>query len=203
NAIDTAQTNIFSVGTNWHSPWRSYLQDAPDSGTSAGGYAQYFRFLGDGSGNGYLLGTWDTETGIYFADEGTNHVFTYNSGERHIYGADVTIGGTHLWFLSRIEDPEGNPTSFKYIVTNNVVLLNKVIDVDGRETTFEYTNTAYYPYQLSKVISPFGQTAVLGYSSSGQLTSITDALNLQSTMSYDTSNRVSKLITPYGTNTFD
>ena len=194
--IGTRQRLIFSVGTNWHTPWRSYLQEAPNPD-----WQSYFVYSGDGSVQEYIIGLDDPRTGVNLTNEGTTFTAKFNTGERRIFGPGIDFSGTNLWFLSRIEYPGGITNRFEYLITNDTVRLNKIIDSDNRETTFEYTNSTHYSNLISKVIGPFGQTAILTYTN-GQLLSIKDMAGLDSKMEYDTTNRLSKLITPYGTNTF-
>ncbi|HMJ67154.1 MAG TPA: hypothetical protein VK615_17550, partial [Candidatus Binatia bacterium] len=195
--IDTRQTTIFSVGTNWHTPWRSYVQQSPN-GTN------YYLFLGDGSAVEHVPGHMDRHSGAYYDFDGTNHFFTFNGGVRKVYAPTLSNAtNTTLWFLSRVEYPQGLTNRFQYTVTNGTVRLTKVIDSDNRETTFQYTNSGYYSHLISKVTGPSGQTTMLTYTN-GQLISIKDMLTptpIESKMEY-TNGVISKLITPYGTNFF-
>jgi RHS repeat-associated protein len=197
SAIDTRQTSVFGVGTNWHTPWRSYVQKSPN------GSDRYYLFSGDGSAVEHLaISEPDRHTAAVYSFDGTNHYFSYNHGVRKVFSPTLSNATTvTLWFLSRIEYPQGVTNRFEYIVTNGAVRLAKVIDVDNRETTFAYTNSGYYSHLISKVVGPYGQAASLTYSN-GQLTSIKDMTNLVSTLEY-TETRLSKLSTPYGTNRFD
>src|SRR5262249_33559288 len=59
-----------------------------------------------------------------------------------------------------------------------------------------------YSNLISQVNGPYGLTSVLTYTN-GQLIKIKDVVNLESQMQYNSSNWLSKLSTPYGTNAFD
>jgi RHS repeat-associated protein len=199
STVDASQYLIFGVGTNWNTPWRSYLQSAYfESG-------RFMRHAGNGGVSHVAVGYVDRETSALFGYGPTNDTYqmTFSDGSRHVYGPKVTLAGTDLWFLSRMEDPQSNAITFAYTVTNNTIRLNKVIDADSRETTFQYTNSAYYSHLISQVTGPDGRTVELQYDSQSRLTNLIDAVQLGSGMAYDSSNRISRLVTPYGTNQFD
>ncbi len=109
-----------------------------------------------------------------------------------------------LW-TSRI-DPLGNETTLTYACAtgcsgnpqNRQYRLSTVRDSDGNITTFSHDGAQ----RLQQVSSPFAQTAVITYDIFGNLGTITDAMSLTSTFTWS-SGRVTKLVTPYGTNTFD
>ncbi|MBL9168586.1 MAG: RHS repeat-associated core domain-containing protein [Verrucomicrobiales bacterium] len=90
---------------------------------------------------------------------------------------------------------------FQYTTNATTIKLNKVIDVDKREITFEYVQAGNYSNLISKVIAPHGLSSTMKYNSTGQLTNLTDVVGLSSSMQYSAGNLTS-LITPYGTNTF-
>lgn len=200
NVIDTAQQLIFGVGTNWHTPWRSYLLRKDTAAQNA-----YFLYRGDGSANHLILDAVDYETTVKLTTGSESDTFsvTSNDGSRNIYGPHLTIAGTDIWLLSRMEDTASNAIRFEYVTNTSGIRLNKVIDVDSRETTFEYTNHTHYSNLMTKVNGPFGLTVILKYDSNARLTNVTDVVNLSSSLEYNASQRVSKLITPYGTNRFD
>ena len=199
--VDASQYLIFGVGTNWNTPWRSYLQ-----ASSAPSQADFYLFTGNGSISNIKLDYVDFHTSATLTahEDPDTYVLTYNNGQRHTYGPSVVVGGRYLWFLTRAESAQGHHAiTFQYLVTNSAVRLEKVIDVDGRETTFQYTNTAYYSNLITKVAGPYGLTVDLKYDSQSRLTNIVDVVQLASSFQYDSSNRLSHLITPYGTNRFD
>ncbi len=99
-------------------------------------------------------------------------------------------------------DRFGNTTRFFY--TNAVTssgatnfLLQYVVDPDGKTNTLAYNADG----TISGVTTPYGQSASFSYTA-GQLTGITDAQSMSSSMTYNPSNGwMSELTTPYG-NTF-
>jgi RHS repeat-associated protein len=199
--VDASQYLIFGVGTNWNTPWRSYLQSYAPDGTGG----DHMLFLGEGGVSHVKVGTVDYETSAAFAlgDNLDTYELTFNDGARNIYGPKVTVAGTDLWFLTRMEDPHRNGLSFQYWVTNNTVRLSKVIDADNRETTFSYTNSSYYSNLISTITGPYGLSVQLAYDGQARLTNIVDVVQLTNRLQYDTNNRMSRLVTPYGTNSFD
>jgi hypothetical protein len=104
-AVDASQYLIFGVGTNWHTPWRSYMLNR--SGTSSG---QYMVYLGDGSVNHFVTNAVDYETRARLTDGDTNDTFflTFNNGIRHRYGPKVTLAGTDVWLITRLENAASN-----------------------------------------------------------------------------------------------
>lgn len=192
--IDTSDPAIFSLGTNWHTPWRSYLQKID--------VIKRLVVLGNGSARQYVLDVTDYGSRAKLTGEDDDYVLQLSSGYKYYYYTPVTLGQRTNVFLSKIEDPQGRGTFFSYSITTNSVRLSKVTDPDGRETTLSYTNTPCYPNLIFQVTSPYGQTATLNYNTNGQLIKITDVIGLESQMEYDSSNRLSTLITSYGTNSF-
>jgi len=194
--IDTAQPGIFGVGTNWHTAWRCYIENASGD--------RWFAFLGDGSARQYYTNTVDYYSRSMLCNPGTDlYTLTLASGVKYTFNKPVTLNGNSYNFLTKLEDASGNTVQFSYSTPNNGLRLTNVIDVDGKNTTFTYTNTGYYSNLISTISGPNGLTCSLAYSTNGQFTNITDIISLSSQMVYDSSNRLSKLITPYGTNKFD
>lgn len=79
------------------------------------------------------------------------------------------------------------------------------VDSDGRTNTVTYH--ASYPNLVTQVQDPYGRTTSLGYSSSGVLTNIVDALGITNSFTYvqvgeDAHPAVGQLRTPYGITSF-
>ena len=207
-AVDVAQPAIFTVGTNWHTGWRSYMQYVGVGDPSLSGSERFLIFLGDGSARQYNSYAVELSSKALLVSTNGGYRLTFPDGSRNVYESKVTLGGNDYWFMSRQENAAENATAFSYAFTTdsggvtNSVRLDTVTDVDGLETTFVYTNNAYYSNILIQVNGPFGLTAKLGHDGQTRITNLTDAINLSSSFQYDSSNRVSTLTTPYGTNSF-
>ena len=194
---DNSQPGIFSAGTNWHLPWRSYLQRTTNYSDS------FFGFLGDGSARQYNAGDTDYASGSTLVAAANNQYhLCFRSGSTNIYGTWITLNGNAYCFLSRKVDITGAATTFSYSSNNATVLLTNVVDVDGRNTTFVYTNNGYYSNLLAEVHGPYNLNVYLKYSSKGQLTNIQDVVGLNSGMDY-TNGNLARLFTPYGTTAFN
>ena len=213
---DNRQPGIFSVGTNWHSPWRSYLQRSKvvgnESGVNESTNLLFFVFLGDGSARQFPLTRAEYVSGAILTTTNEEYYLTFPSGKRYVYGNWVRLanssGTNDYCFLTRKEDPSSNRLSFTYTVTTsggltNSIRLNKVTDSDGRETSFVYTNTSYFSNLLVQVTGPYNLTSTLAHGTSAQLTNITDVIGLSSRFEYHPSTGLTNLVTPYGTNRFD
>ena len=195
-AVDTAQPGIFSLGTNWHSPWRSYLQASPSNALT------YFCFLGDGSARQYVRGAVEQASRAKLIETEYGLALQFPSGSRNVYGQYVRLGSQDYWFLTRKEDDHGNALIFSYTTNAGSVRLDQVTDADGQETTFIYTNGTYYSNLLVEVQGPYGLTVSLRHDVQERLTNIVDVVGLSAGLEYDASQRLSTLRTPYGPTTF-
>jgi len=128
-----------------------------------------------------------------------------------IYWRTNTTGGFYECeaLLTDHDDPLGNTTKLTYECYSNcgssqqhlrLYRLKQLTDYDGKAILFTYVSSI--SPRIEKVDSPYGQTATFGYTS-GQVSTITDAVQLTNTLSWDSQGRVEKLITPYGTNSFN
>src|SRR6266542_2901865 len=81
---DNAQPAIFSVGTNWYTPWRSYLQQADITGNSP--HTAYFAFLGDGSARRYALDLLEYTSQALLTATNGEYWLNFPSGSRNVYG---------------------------------------------------------------------------------------------------------------------
>jgi RHS repeat-associated protein len=198
-AVDTAQPGIFSVGTNWHTPWRSYVQ-----WSSGLGRGVYFVFLGDGSARQYAVDNYERWSGSKLTgDEADGFTLWFPSGSVNRYGLAVTLGQQRYWFLTEKRDAQGHSLQFSYATDSGWVRLEQVRDHDGQEITFTYATGTYYAQLLTGIQGPYGLTVTLQYDDQDRLTNITDVLGLSTELRYDTAQRLAELVTPYGTNRFD
>ena len=129
---------------------------------------------------------------------------SYPSGAQEIY---LYQNG---YFLSQLIDPQGNVTTLNYDVVGQGVQSNPtgyqrlrtVTAPSGEVLQFNYDPNSLW--QLTSVQEPSGATAHFGYNSNGELSRVSDALNLTSTFTYDavTQDQIDSMSTPYGNWTF-
>ena len=216
-ATDTAQQLIFGVGTNWHTPFRSYIQPAPN------GSGQCWLVNGDASirvftipgfpasGTTTLDKDYESLTTLAYDAGLDQYTLTKHDGSHLYYGAKKIIADPAMvalpvtfYFLSRVEDPQGKGSNYAYIIgPNTEVRLDTITDEDGQVLQFSYVSKGPYAALISSVTGPFGLQASLQYDNNGFLTKITDTVSLESSFTYNSSNRLATLTTPYGTTAFD
>ena len=195
-ASENGQAKIFSLGSHWHSPWRSYVE--PVSGEST----NFWVYPGNGTAVKFTLDAIDYQTRRKLTQVSSTNVLQLPDGGQNIYGYTSTVGAVTRYFLTSQVDPQGNAVQFQYTVTNDTIVLSSVTDVDSRSTTFQYASAGIYSNVMTQVNGPYGLTNLLQYDSSGRLTNITDLIGIASAMQYDSSTNLTALITPYGTNKF-
>jgi len=83
--------------------------------------------------------------------------------------------------VTKITDPKGNITDNTYDSRRN--LLTSINQAIGATTTFTYTNDGFN--QIKTIKDPRNNTTTFNYNSTGDLTSIVDALSHQTTMAYN------------------
>src|SRR5207249_1594269 len=91
-------------------------------------------------------------------------------------------------------DPAGNTASLIYDASLRIV---SVTDAIGQVTTLSYADSAD-PLRITRVTDPFGRAANVQYNSSGELQQITDVIGMASQFTYETSDFISHMTTPYG-----
>jgi len=180
---EDAMSQQFMFGEHWSSPWRCYIL------TNSGGAVVFVNGLG-----GQTTLTAGTPTYRYELTFGaTNGVpwIDSPSGARDVFGQNFTDANGHTRsYLTQRYDPSGNAVLLQYSTTNSgtVMLLDRIIDAGGLTNTFAYTNTGAY-FMVSKITDPFNATALFEYDYDGinvpQLTAITDAAQLRTTISFD------------------
>jgi RHS repeat-associated protein len=197
-AAENGNPKFFSVGTNWHTPWRAYV--LPDASVATNAVV----FRGDGTARIYSLDVVDYNTSMKLEWASPGYTLTAASGERWSFTSAIITGTVTNWFLNQHSDPHGHALQFSYDhdVPLTFLQLVSVTDADGASTSFEYTNSGPYPNLISSVTAPDGRVTRMTYNGLGQLTNIVDMGNLASGFSYDSTNNLRDLITPYGTTTF-
>ena len=156
----------------------------------------------------------DSPTSIRInVDDGTHGLrLVHADGSQDIYGRVlryVFILGDYPradLMLSRHIDRHGNTTTFYYEQASigvNIQRLKYVVDYDGRTNTLNYTTVSQTNSLLTQVVNSYGQSASFQYDPNGNLTNMTDAAGLVSSLKYDSNSYPVALITPYGTNVFE
>jgi len=194
---DAKKDDLFSVGRGWSTPWRQYL-------LALDGTTNTFKVANGRSGYSTMeVGERHSRNRDIITIEDSTPVLTHSDGSVEVYGKQVTgTEGKVRHFLTQHTDAHGNGLTYEYFTNGTLVLLTNIVDADGRDTAISYTNINDF-YLIHTVTDPFGRTAILGYdnSTTPNLVEITDAAGLTSTLEYS-SDDLSKLITPYGTNEF-
>jgi YD repeat-containing protein len=113
--------------------------------------------------------------------------------------SDGAAGTSRKVFLTQVADPHGNAVTLGYDGSLRLVSLTDAI---GQVTTLAYEHPTD-PLKITRVTDPFGRFATFDYDGLGRLTRVTDVLGLTSQFAYEaTSDFITALVTPYGTNTF-
>lgn len=122
----------------------------------------------------------------------------YRNGAKDTY---QNTGSETILRLTARADATGQAMTFAYDRPDGTIdRLTQVTTADGVVFTFGYTSPAN-DYSITGVTSP-GRSVSFGYSS-GVLTSITDAVGIVSSFTYDPATQwITDILTPYGTNTF-
>ncbi len=137
-------------------------------------------------------------------DDGIKGLRLINSdGSQYIYGyvaerfLDATWKAHAVALMTHHIDASGNTNSFIYENVSLKWRLKYMVDYNGKTNTLRYSAD----YLLSEVENPHGHKAQFKYDANKNLTNITDAVGLSSSISYSNSEPIA-LVTPYGTNTF-
>jgi RHS repeat-associated protein len=188
--------NEFSFGLGWNCAWLSYVQTNVSTNFvlfPGGGMAVFTNSDVDFNFNTRLENLGASGFRMIFADGRTN-----------IYGFAATIDSNFRYYLTEIDDRFGQKLSLVYATNSAVARLLCIVDGDGRTNSLGYnTNAALSTNLVVSVTDGYGRTANLGYNGGGQLANISDVQGLASSFVYGTSNWMTQLVTPYGTNTFE
>ncbi len=205
-------TSFFNFGDNWECNWLSYILDnnivTAKLALPGGGFKD---FSVQWNQQGQLEWSRDefsknTVDGQGSGNEGaTNYTRIYPNGARDYYSFCPTnqIDGRKVLLLTcKVTATGYTNLAFIYEETNNLVLLRHVVDGDSRTNSFSYTNSAF-PTAITSVRDAWSNTVRFQYNETGLLTNITDVVGLSSTFNYDTNGWMTRLLTPYGTNSFE
>jgi RHS repeat-associated protein len=231
---------MFTFGNNWYPSWlsvvctwqnnSSYLSSA-DLLAPGGGVRTYTNFDGYTSGFAPEFAT-NTRMLVETNSGGniTGFRLLHPTGAVDVYEVGLVSdqGPTFAYFLSQQVDERGNATTFIYNTNDNNVLLQYVIDGDGKTNTLAYTNITFstvdlgvtnyttYSNYVSQITDPYGRTVKFTYPGAGGsiltntpiqcyfgLTNIVDVAGLSSSFAYaDSLGTVTQLTTPYGDTDF-
>ncbi len=203
--VEDDDASIGPFGKNWRSSYESML----------GSFGQEVRLV-TGAGNSLLFTTPDGEdlstitTGslMLTSPEGSQDQLTYygsTTGFKLVtratrmtyhYGAKGGPGDA-LWFLTRIEDRNGNAMVLN--VTTDAVggRLNSVTDPAGRQLTFKYSAG-----RCVGLMTEDGRSLVFTYDSHHNLSSITDMMGYQAFYTYDETGFLKRMNTEGRVNRF-
>ncbi len=125
-------------------------------------------------------------------------------GARNAYRASLTVySGLTAYPLTHKIDRYGRTILFNHVPLGNALVLNNVVDIDGRTCTLTYTSSGPVSNLIASVTDPSTtRTAHFYYDSSGRLTNIVDMIGMSTTFQYDSTNRITSMTTPYGTTGF-
>jgi len=199
--LDATQYRIFSVGKNWSTPWRSYIQQSDI--TDGDGKPAFWVVMGDGSVRLFPQNQpeqFSRAVLTFNSDEGS-YVLTFPSGSQNVYGIPVVLGGQQYVFLSSKSDGNGNTTSLSYNFgisggITNWIRLSSIVDEDNLGFTFEWSSSGPYSNVLTFIRGPFA-TNELGYGGAN-LSYVVDAVGLGSELGYSGSGKLESCATPYG-----
>ena len=192
-----------NLGPKWTCNWISYITDNPQN--TLADVNHYLRGGGTRTFTGFK-----TNLQIFAIQQKTQTQLTRTGpasyqmmagdGSKLIFNqSDGSVGTSRKIFLTQVVDPYTNAVNLAY---DSSLRLISITDAIGQVTTLSYSN-ATFTNAITRVTDPFGRFASFDYDSQGRLTNITDVIGIQSRFIYaGSSDYVTNLITPYGTNTF-
>jgi RHS repeat-associated protein len=202
---------VSNVGRNWTYNWLSYIVGNADVSPAVqrfaggGGLENYIGLqctvpYGDSSGS-HRPGTFapERQSRAVLNWDPANHRYlrTLPDGSYEVYAQVVNSDGTPYYLLTKSVDAQQNAITLAY---DGLSRLISVTDAIGQVTTLTY-DLASDPMAITAVTDPFGRKAKLNYQG-GNLVSSIDPLNIVSAYTYDGTNFLNSLSTPYGTTTF-
>ncbi len=204
----TAQEpNIPGFGSDWSCNWLAMLQSKSGSPDTIEDY------LAGGGMRSFLTdGTPDYKTGRRFATVGVADddppALVSPTGSENIYGYAVgDMSGDTNYFLTERLDRYGRVLQqFNYQNDDGVVQLVSAVDMDGKTNTLIYGDVSH-PNLITAVTDRYGRSTYFNYDFSqdanGLLASIEDPQGMTSYFQYDADDRLTNMITLYGTTSFE
>jgi RHS repeat-associated protein len=199
---DVIPGDVYNIGSGWRPRWLSWI-DLPNTNHPGGmtlhqhGAVRYYE---NPDTTEYQS---NTRMQLVTNTSPAHYELLYADGSKDIYSYPYyNLSTLTKMFLKERIDRFGFKIVLNYS-TNAGVRLESIIDADNRTTTVSYHST--HSYKISQVKDPFNRIATFTYDPTGSfLTSITDIGGLCTKFIYDTNanNWLSRMETPYGTNTF-
>jgi RHS repeat-associated protein len=193
-----------NLGAWWTLNWVSwvYIDGSKNARVHVrgGGNEQYNYVLPDNVSNPYKRNLTSQatltieEVGVYQRVSPDGTIEVYNLAD-----------GSGNYFLTQVIDPQGNAATINWDVVN--MRVTSIADANGNLTTVSYVsntvgNSGYY--LISGLTDTFGRSAAFAYESNTYLISITDAVGLVSSFTYQSgASFINSLTTPYGTTLFE
>ncbi|PTY02066.1 hypothetical protein DB346_10095 [Verrucomicrobia bacterium LW23] len=207
-----------NLGKHWSNSFISYIKGGPPAASEnawhflAGGGQEEFVGLdkthpGPGSGGFFERGPY-SRSQLEWVNDGANSHFVLRTvgGSTLLFASPDKPGDPECrYFLTEAADSFGNKLTYTYetLPSNGGFRLIGVADAAGQITTLAYENSSF-PLQITKVTDPFGRFASITYDGQGRLVSVIDPIGIVSSFAYDEHHAyLNRLITPYGTTSFD
>jgi RHS repeat-associated protein len=214
--------NYSNIGPQWLFNWLTHVGGGPANGLSeATHYTPYgdkFTYGGYEQTVVQGIGQPMINQGDFQDNQGWTHATLHYrqgperyelweaNGSKQIFAQGVGAAGSRQFFLTSMQDPQGNVTTVSYdqaAAANGQAIITAVTDPKSGQLTFSYGSSD--PLKITKVTrSGDGLSAKFTYTSSGQLASSTDTGGITSSFAYESGdNFVNSMTTPYGTTTFN
>jgi len=204
--VEDGDSSIGPFGKNWRSSYESML----------GSFGQEVKLLTGGGNsqsfitpNGEDLSTFNSGSLKLNGPDGSLDELTYygsSTGFKLVtratrmtyhYGAKGGPGDA-LWFLTKIEDRNGNATIIHVTTSTTGGRVTRVSDPAGRDLTFSYNVDG----RCTRITTPDSREILFGYDSSQNLTALTDMAGYQARYVYDETGFLKKMTTAGRVNRF-
>ena len=180
--LQPATFHYSNLGPKWTFNWLSYVTDDPLQQ-----FTTTFVYVAGGGSEGYRF---DSGTQTFSRDPQSHALLVRTSpstyekqlpdGSKQIFTlSDAATFYPRKIFMTQWIDPAGNAFTFAY---DSSFRITTVTDALGQVTTLSYEQPDD-PLKITKVIDPFGRSAILEYTD-GHLTRITDPVGIQSQFAY-------------------
>jgi RHS repeat-associated protein len=217
--------NSTVFGPKWTHDWQALIRDSPLNPLAD------VKYIVGGGGARTFTG-FDTNTQTFAPQQydltrlrrtgPDSYEMAYPNGSKKIFGLRTTLGSV---LLTRVEDPAGNAVTLSWEETIRGVRLIAITDALGQVTTLAYEHPTQ-PMLITRITDPFGRFATFDYTIFDFLIQdnppgiedvyiqvfilrrITDVVGIASQFEHaglngiPQSDIITRLITPYGTNTF-